>query len=91
MPSGWELLRNRLNPFSERVPAPSIGQILVGSTMLSSKQYLDRLLGEGRVDLFLKLPVQDFELLGFDEYQRLYEIGYETARKALASGELATR
>ena len=91
MPSGWELLRNRLNPFSERVPAPSIGQILVGSTMLSSKQYLDRLLEEGRVDLFLKLPVQDFELLGFDEYQRLYEIGYETARKALASGELATR
>lgn len=82
--TGWALLRNRMNPFTERPRVPSIGQILVGSTMLSSKQYLNRLLEAGRVDLYLRPPVQDFELLGFDVYQRLYEIGYETARKELA-------
>ena len=65
--------------------------ILVGSTMLSSKQYLGRLLESGRVDMYLRPPVQDFELLGFDEYRRLYEIGYETARDALARADLSAR
>lgn len=90
LPTGWELLRNRLIPFGERISAPGIGDILVGATLLSSKQYLDRLLEEGRVDLFVKPPVENFELLGFDEYQRLYEIGYESTREALANSEIAT-
>jgi hypothetical protein len=78
------MLRKRINPFGKRVSSPNIGQILVGSTMLSSKRYLETLLEAGRVDLYLKPPVQKFELLGFDAYQRLYEIGYESARDALA-------
>ena len=89
LPSGWNLLRNRLNPFGRRIPAPAISKILVGATLLSSNQYLDRLLEEGHVDLFLKPPVESFELLGFGEYQRLYEIGYESARDALAKTEFA--
>ena len=80
---GWDLLRKRLNPFGEKVRAPGIGQILVGSTMLSSKQLLGHLLETGQVSLYLRPPVEDFQLLGFKAYQRLYEIGYETARKAL--------
>ena len=81
--SGWQALRKRLNPFGQRVSCPSIGQILVGSTMLSSRRYLETLLEAGHVDLYLKPPVQKFELLGFDAYKRLYEIGYESARDAL--------
>ena len=58
LPTGWELVKSRLNPWGPRLTAPGIGKILVGSTMLSSKHYLDLLLQEGRVDLFLKLPVR---------------------------------
>ena len=72
------------------MPAPTIGQVIVASTMLSSKQYLDQLLEAGHVDLYIRPPVQDFDLLGFDAYQRLYEIGYESAREDLARhGDIA--
>lgn len=83
VPTGWSLLRNRLNPFSGSVSAPSIAQIIVGSTTVSSKRYLDHLLEVSRVELFLRPPVQAFNLLGFDAYQRLHDVGYESAREAL--------
>jgi hypothetical protein len=51
---------------------------------LSSKQYLQQLVAQGRVDLFLTPPVQEFDLLGFDAYEKLYEIGYEYTRKRLS-------
>jgi hypothetical protein len=43
-----------------------------------------QLVSSGQADLFLTPPVQKFELLGFDAYQTLYEIGYEDTRKRLA-------
>jgi predicted acylesterase/phospholipase RssA/CRP-like cAMP-binding protein len=82
--SGWGLLRNRLNPVSSKEGIANILQILIWATTLSSKQYLQHLLAEGRVDLFLTPPVQEFQLLGFDAYEKLYEIGYEYTRKQLA-------
>jgi NTE family protein/lysophospholipid hydrolase len=82
--SGWGLLLNRLNPASPNERIANIFQILMWSTTLSSKQYLQQLLQSGRVDLFLTPPVQEFQLLGFDEYEKLYEIGYEYTRKQLA-------
>jgi predicted acylesterase/phospholipase RssA len=85
--SGWGLLRNRINPISSNERIANIFQILVWSTTLSSKKYLQQLLAEGRVDLFLTPPVQEFQLLGFDAYEKLYEIGYEYTRKQLAEWE----
>jgi hypothetical protein len=82
--SGWGLLFNRLNPASSNEKIANIFQILMWSTTLSSKQYLQQLIESGRVDLFLTPPVQEFQLLGFDAYEKLYEIGYEYTRKQLA-------
>jgi NTE family protein/lysophospholipid hydrolase len=81
--SGWGLLLNRLNPASPNERIANIFQILMWSTTLSSKQYLQQLIESGRVDLFLTPPVQEFQLLGFDAYEKLYEIGYEYTRKRL--------
>jgi predicted acylesterase/phospholipase RssA len=82
--SGWGLLRDRLNPISSYAGIANILQILTWSTNLSSKMYLQQLLAEGQVDLFLTPPVQEFQLLGFDAYEKLYEIGYEYTRKRLS-------
>ena len=60
-------------------------QVLMWSTTLSSKQYMKQLVRSGQVDLFLTPPVQEFQLLDFDAYRRLYEIGYEDTRKRLAA------
>jgi predicted acylesterase/phospholipase RssA/CRP-like cAMP-binding protein len=82
--SGWRLLRDSLRPRFRRESVPSIIQTLLWSTTLSSKQYTDQMIANNDADLFLKPPVQDFGLLGFDDYQRLYDVGYEYASKQLA-------
>jgi NTE family protein/lysophospholipid hydrolase len=82
--SGWSLLLNRLNPTSPNDQIANIFQILIWSTTLSSRQYLRNLVESGRVDLFLTPPVQKFQLLGFDAYEKLYKIGYEYTREKLA-------
>jgi hypothetical protein len=82
--SGWSLLLNRLNPTSANEQIANIFQILIWSTTLSSRQYLRNLVESGRVDLFLTPPVQKFQLLGFDAYEKLYKIGYEYTREKLA-------
>jgi predicted acylesterase/phospholipase RssA len=82
--SGWSLLRNRLNPLSENERIASLVQILTWTTTLSGTQYVKRLIDDGYVDLFLRPPVQGFDLLGFDAHEKLYEIGYEYTRKQLA-------
>jgi predicted acylesterase/phospholipase RssA len=89
--SGWGLLLNRINPASPDVRIANIFQILMWSTTLSSKQYLQQLLESGRVDLFLTPPVQEFQMLGFDAYEKLYEIGYEYTRKQLAEWDCLQR
>ena len=82
--SGWGLLSNRLNPISPNKQIANIFQILIGATTLSSNQYLQQLVATGHVDLLLTPPVQEFQLLGFDAYEKLYQIGYEYTRKQLA-------
>jgi predicted acylesterase/phospholipase RssA len=82
--SGWGLLRNRLNPISRKEQIANIFQILMWATTLSSKQYLQQLVATGHVDLFLAPPVQEFQLLGFDAYEKLYQVGYEYTQKQLA-------
>jgi hypothetical protein len=73
--SGWRLLRNRLNPISPKEQFANIFQILMWATTLSSKQYPQQLVATAQVDLFLTPPVQEFQLLGFDAYEKLYHIG----------------
>jgi NTE family protein/lysophospholipid hydrolase len=77
-----DIMGNQCKGGNERIA--NIFQILMWSTTLSSKQYLQQLLESGRVDLFLTPPVQEFQLLGFDAYEKLYEIGYEYTSKQLA-------
>jgi predicted acylesterase/phospholipase RssA len=84
MGSVWSLLRKRLNPITPNEQFANIFQILMWATTLSSKQYLQQLVATGHVDLFLTPPVQEFQLLGFDAYEKLYQIGYEYTRKQLA-------
>jgi hypothetical protein len=54
------------------------------ATTLSSKQYLQQLIATGHLDMSLTPPVQEFQLLGLDAYEKLYQIGYEYTRKQLA-------
>ena len=83
--SGWSQLRQRLSRTSSHEHVANIFDILTWSTTLSSKRYLQQLVAAGQVDLYLTPPVQEFQLLGFDAYDKLYRVGYEYACKQLAA------
>lgn len=85
--SGWRLLGERLSFLSRSEATPSIFQTLAWSTTLSSDQYLKQLISQGTTNLFLTPPVQDFQLLGFEAYMELYEVGYQYTRQRLAEWE----
>ena len=61
----------------------NILDVMMWSTTLSSKRYLHQLVASGRGDLYLAPPVQNFELLGFDALEQLYQVGYEYACQKL--------
>ncbi len=82
--SGWSQLRRRLSSLSSKEHVANIVDVLLWTTTLSSKRHLQQLVESGRIDLYLTPPVQEFELLGFDAYEKLYEIGYEYTCKRLA-------
>ena len=86
--TGWGHLRHRLtSKKTENEHVANIIDILLWSTTLSSKRHLQQIVASGLVDLYLTPPVQEFELLGFDAFEKLYEIGYEYTRKQLETWE----
>jgi predicted acylesterase/phospholipase RssA/CRP-like cAMP-binding protein len=89
--TGWSQLRHRLSPISRNEHEANIFDVLLWTTTLSSKRYLQQLVESERVDLYLTPPVQGFELLGFDAYEELYRIGYDYACKQLAEWDGLSR
>ena len=85
--SGWGHLRHRLTSKSEKKHVTNIIDILLWTTTLSSKRHLQQIVASGLVDLYLTPPVQGFDLLGFDAFEKLYEIGYEYTRERLETWE----
>jgi predicted acylesterase/phospholipase RssA len=96
--SGWGHLRHRLTSKSENKHVTNIIDILLWTTThiidillwtttLSSKRHLQQIVASGLVDLYLTPPVQGFDLLGFDAFEKLYEIGYEYTRERLETWE----
>lgn len=79
--SGWKLLRESFTSRNKHIA--NILDVMMWSTTLSSKRYLQQLVTSGRGDLYLAPPVQSFELLGFDALEQLYQVGYEYACKKL--------
>lgn len=80
--SGWRVLGQRLNPFR---PAPAVPSLL-GSLMrvLGANSLYRAEAVRPLADLIIRPPVRGIGLLEFDAYAEIIEIGYQTARQALA-------
>ena len=79
--TGWRLLKHKLMNRDESIA--NILDVMMWSTTLSSKRYLQQLVEAGRGDLYLTPPVLDFQLLGFDACEKLYRVGYQYACEQL--------
>ncbi|PJZ68145.1 cyclic nucleotide-binding protein [Leptospira perolatii] len=78
-PSAIQLLMNGFLPMERRSQYPHIGEILMRSLLLSSRNNLKRT--KESSDIFVEIPAREFSTFDWDDYLRLYELGYETSQK----------
>ncbi|TGN02435.1 patatin-like phospholipase family protein [Leptospira yasudae] len=78
-PSFLNLLFHHLKRQSLKTKYTGFAEIMMRSLMLSSKNTLNRT--RDNSDLYIELPVGGYSTFDWDQFQKLYEIGYEAGRK----------
>lgn len=77
--SGWGLLANRLNPWSEKVRGPSILSLLMQSTVVGSVSNRNRM--KYLADLYLELQLGEWGMLDFEDVDTIADRGYELSHE----------
>lgn len=80
--SGWQLLWSRINPLTPRIQIPSMVQILTRSSMIGGLAQQKKM-HEGLADLYLRPPVINFPLTGYNQAKAITEAGYRYAQTEL--------
>jgi predicted acylesterase/phospholipase RssA/CRP-like cAMP-binding protein len=75
-PSWWRLFKNKFA--RQRVLYPGLGDILMRATLIGSRERASRL--KTTMDLYVKLPVDEFGILDYKATSKLVEIGYDYSR-----------
>ena len=88
--SGWRIVWNRLNPFSRKLPVPSIAAVLQRSSEIASVSMQRDALLQG-VDLYVRMPVQRFGMLEFERSADIIKTGYDRRVPPLPTGWPAQR
>jgi NTE family protein len=83
--SGWALAWQRLRKRRHTQPQPTIFDVLLGSSMLSSRQAAQE--NKSLADLALSIPVQTFGLFEWKALAQIAEIGYRHTITALEAFE----
>ena len=86
--SGWRVLRSRARPRGQPVRAPSIFATMLRASSLNGAYQLTT--SQRLADLVINPPVAPFGILDFARYERVIEIGYDSARRQIEEW-LATR
>jgi predicted acylesterase/phospholipase RssA len=82
LPGAWEYIRNYSKYQQDAYPAPIVHRVALKATMLSSRRELEA--AKASADLYLNPPVGGFDLLAWERFDELVELGYRYAREQLA-------
>ena len=82
--SGWRALFGRLRWLGVRTRAPSILGIAMRSTEINSANRMRQTSFRALADVLVEPPLAEYPILAFDKYAPIVEIGYRSAREALA-------
>jgi predicted acylesterase/phospholipase RssA/CRP-like cAMP-binding protein len=82
LPSPWRMLWNGLRPAARRKRYPTLPQILLRTTVLSSVSRVAEV--KAGADFYLRPPVGEFGLLDFGAIDKIVEAGYRYAMAATA-------
>jgi predicted acylesterase/phospholipase RssA/CRP-like cAMP-binding protein len=87
--SGWKLLGQRLNPFSNPPDIPSMLNILYRTTTVGGIRFLEA--AKSEADYYLDPPVQDFGVFDWRSIDRIIDIGYRYALRKLEDSDAVVR
>ena len=88
-PSGWRIAWSRLNPLAKAVEMPGIVSILQRAGALGSIFHRQKLIEDDIADLYLRPPVEQFQILDFSVADQAVEIGYAYGLAEIASWKKA--
>jgi predicted acylesterase/phospholipase RssA len=81
-PSGWQVLRTWLPRHGKVTRFPSMFEVLMRTSELSSVERMN--LVRSLADCYLRLPVAHFKLMDWPQIDRLVELGYRHGLEALS-------
>ena len=88
IPSSWEYLWSRLNPFMKKIEIPTIMDIMMRTTMLASIHQAGQVKSE--VDYYFKPPVDRFGLMDFKALEEIVAVGYDYAKREIDEWKMLT-
>ena len=80
--SGWDLIANKVNPFSKPLRIPNMLTIMQRSAEIGAVLQL-RGIVEKLTDVYIPMPVEHFDILGFKEAEKIVRVGYAEAQRRL--------
>jgi NTE family protein/lysophospholipid hydrolase len=74
--SGWDILFNKLNPFSEKMHLPNMIGILNRASIIGGLSQRKKMM-DGYADLYLQPPVNAYSLMDYKNAAKIAESGYQ--------------
>lgn len=79
--SPWKVMSDRLLPFGKSSNAITIFDVLMGATQIGDSDARENV--RQIVDCYLRPPVEEYSILGFDSMLEIAQCGYDYARSEL--------
>tara|TARA_B100000700_G_scaffold290231_1_gene348139 strand:- start:306 stop:713 length:408 start_codon:yes stop_codon:yes gene_type:complete len=88
--SGWQILWNRLNPFTPAMQMPGISSIMMRAAELASVRAQQQVIASDLSDLYLRPPVARFPAMDFGAITEIAQVGYAHAKEEIETWRAQT-
>jgi len=78
VPSAWQILWSRINPFRKSIEAPGLVALMMRTLMLSSVYSSHNV--QKQVDLYIRPPVDEFAIFEWHSLEKIVDAGYRFAQ-----------
>jgi predicted acylesterase/phospholipase RssA len=83
--SGWDTLWRRINPFAQKLRAPSLFGSIMRSIEINNAYRMKSPSFQRVADVLIDLPLEQFRTLDFDSYAAIIEAGYQATQQIVST------
>jgi predicted acylesterase/phospholipase RssA/CRP-like cAMP-binding protein len=83
--SGWDILWRRINPFAQKLRAPSLFGSIMRTVEINDAYRMKSPAFQHVADLLIHLPLEQFRTLDFDSYAAIIECGYQATQQIIST------